>query len=442
MNRNDPRRRLFGAGVGAGTSSDDPLFTSACSQVMKDRSTPAQFLPIIHDVQASFQGPIKTADANKLFAVDMQPFSWGPDTIGPTEISTTLWSGQPIAPFMVYYIGVHIEPTAFAFTADGNFTLPFTDADDTYMASPDDYTKLDKTNGSFSDADGNLLDVSNNLFPAVLRYGSAWQAAMMYHFVRSRNYNWKVNSLTSIVDNLLRTLAYTPNNVQNGSASSSEADYNSIVEEMNFYYQQLGATGWFRKFDRTRTGCTTTAPTGIAGATVAPWGNFVANRDDLAGVTYGAAAVASALLRDLKNNSEYFKLEAPYLIKDGVPPGVMLRVIDDYQNQAFLKAVSVSEASNPQQNSLIPPYVSDFGDSAGGAVPGYDNGATEQALDATTTYRQQRDLETYVYKYGFWKMRFNLVGRDLTADEYACVTDPANRAALRDATGTEFPYWG
>lgn len=436
----DPNRNLaFAAGlrgaytpVGAGSSD---AVGAICKQINADFNTPAQFLPVIHQVQATFDGPIPTALALKLFAPDAKPFLWNENTLGPSEISTTLWDGQPIAPFLCYHIGVHCETSPQAWTSGANVVnIAFENLHGT-IPSPNDYTLLDKKNGSFLDGNGAPLDVSNNLFPAVVRYGGSWQSEMFYHLVRAVHYQWKTGNLNSIIDNMLRTIAYTPTTAQNGSSSSSEVDVDTAFAEMNAYYQQPGYASAlaFRKFDRTRLGCVTTVA-GITGST-SPIGNFPVSRQDLVPVTYGAGAVASALVRDLKNNSEYVRLDCPYLIDAGVPPGVLLRVVDQDQYNQFIKRLSINETSTNQQAALIPPYVTDDA-----SVPlGYDNGCAEQALDATTVFRQQRDTETYIGKTGPFKLSFYLLGRELGDNEVTCLKE--NRDAIAKATGCSYPFY-
>jgi hypothetical protein len=361
----------------------------------------------------------------KTFGPEIKPFLWNEETPGFTDVESTLWDGETLAPFVVYGIGVHLEVGEQALTAKGNsFLNTVTDV----FPSPDAITILDAST-AFVNGAGVTTDLSLKMLPAVMRYGSAWQALMMWHFVRSFRYQWKVANQVSIIDNLLRTMAYTPSDASGSAASSSELDVNDIVREMNDYYATIGSNAHFSKIDTIRLG-SLPAGGGTTGPTVAGSGSFSPSRaEELVGVTYGSYGVGAALTRDLKNNSEYMKLDCPYVLGSGKQLGIQLHEVDEVQAEAFRKQLS---ASNSVSGSPVPAITSD----TGGLTPG---GFWEQFLDGSGGKNQSNYPARAVYKAGSFKMTFRLLGQEVSEDTYATITDPDVRAALTQACNVQFP---
>ncbi len=345
----------------------------------------------------------------------------------------------PIAAYVVYAIGVKMELDPNSYTARGTSwnsvaaaTVP--------LASPVDFTYLDKKNGSFGTSANTLGgstngDVSALMFPAVMRHGGAWQREMAWHFFRSLNIQWLTSANTSIINNPLTSVGFVPS--QGGGASSSEVDLMTNVNEMNTYYsQQLAGTQTFRKADRIRLGSL-----GLnlpAGAT-APFGNFsVDSSDELLGVTIGSGPAGLGLDRDMKNNTEYFKLTCPYLVPHGSPIGIQFNLTDQSQWAKFQSLLSCSNTSvvGAGAQPVTPPYVTDSV-GIGGASYGYDAGAMERCSDdPTQTFIQQRDNLTYTYKWGWWKFTVSLIGREIGRDEEDMLDGTSQaRAMFREKCG-------
>lgn len=439
VNRRDSKRQLgFGRTdkLPKKISVGDAGFGAAVDMISSGFKCPPQQLPIVHQTQGTLTGAVSDTAITKTFGAEIKPFTWDEETPGFTQVSSTLWEGETLAPYIVYGVGVHLEVCDQSLVAKGNYQVAaFGATAQPNFGSPDSMTATDKLSGAWLDNTGAPHDVTSVMFPAVLRYGSSWQAQMFWHFCRAFNFQWKVANNVSIIDNSMRTLAYTPSDASGGTASSSEMDVNDITRECNDYYgSKLGAAGIFRKTDRIRLGCLVNG-LGITGPTNPGVGSFSASRaDETLGVTYGSFGVGAALSRDLKNNSEYLKLDCPYILGSGKQIGIQFRQVDDVQAAAFRKQLA---ASNGTSGQTIPPYVSDAAQLSGTQYDG--SGMWEQTLDGSTGYNQKMDGIRYVFKYGPAKITVRLLGQEVSEDMFATITDPDVRAALTSACGVQFP---
>jgi hypothetical protein len=212
--------------------------------------------------------------------------------------------------------------------------------------------------------------------------------------------------------------------------SSSELDINDIVSEMNAYYAGIGSNAYFRKIDTIRLG-SLAGGGGTTGPTVAGTGSFSPSRaEELVGVTYGSYGVGAALTRDLKNNSEYMKLDCPYVLGSGKQLGIQLHEVDSVQAKAFRKQLS---ASNSASGSPVPALTVD-------STTGTNLGEFwEQFLDGSAGKLQTAFPARAIYKAGPFKMTFRLLGQEISEDTWATITDQDVRAALTQACNVQFP---
>jgi hypothetical protein len=193
-----------------------------------------------------------------------------------------------------------------------------------------------------------------------------------------------------------------PPNAQEGSASSSQVDVCDFVRRVNDYYEDNGSVLDFLKVNFIRIGSV-----GAGGANL---GQFRPSRDlELVGATYGGMDLRSML----RGNSEFRKLTLPYLIKPGVPIGLILQENDTIQANHMREALSIT--LNDRSGASVPPIITDAGNindtptTAGASV------SQERTLDGLSV-PQQITAGRAIYKGGEAKISLGVKGFYVTDD--------------------------
>jgi hypothetical protein len=287
-------------------------------------------------------------------------------------------------------------------------------------ASPDVFTNQDAEQLGFIDGpfDGEILS------PAVLQWGW-WANYAAWHMVRAYNLRWKIGQHTNIMDEVLRHTAYMPPNAQEGSSSDSEVDVVDFVNQMNQRYVQLGSALIFLKTNFRRVGST-----GAAGSTAWP-SSFEPTRDFVrVGATFGGMDLRSML----RGNSEFRKLTLPYLIKPGVPIGLILQENDTVQANQMRRAMDITNG----QGGVIPPNETDFTNINLNAIAQADELTLQGAIATNQIF-----VNNNIFKGGDFKLTLAIRGFEVTEDWYNTMSNSADiRDVVMSACGIRFALQG
>lgn len=302
----DPKLRQIGAGAPPGLSTQGivDLFKSAANCAV-------YALPSIAKVQWEFAGPLTNSDVNKTLGAQIDILGSGANPSGVDEVYSTpgLINGEFQTHVLACAVGFHLETPSMGWTARGNaFKASDFATGKAKSFSPDVWTSNDATptTGAWG---ANPVPQAG----AFLRYGT-WANLGYWYMVRAYNLRWTYGSLINIMDEQLRDTAYMPPNAQEGSAGTSQQDIMQWAREANDRYTgTLGTSLIFAVCDTIRVGS--------AGAGAANIGIFAPSRDfEFVDTVYGGADLRSALAC----NTEFRTLSNPYILKPGVPPGLIL----------------------------------------------------------------------------------------------------------------------
>jgi hypothetical protein len=407
---------------GLGALSEDMLNKIQC---------PVLSMPTIEEVGWLLDGPQTDTNINTSFGGQIDPFHSGKSpAINGTVETTLVQPGLTQTYFVACAIGWHLEPEPLCFTVPGNaFTRPA--AGTTKPISPNVYT-INDLNNSAMGANFNAGNTSV-MVPAVLEWGW-WANYAAWAFVQSYSCRWQIGQHLNIIDDSMRNTAYMPPAAQDGSASNSQVDVNRYERLVNAYYAGLaGNVLDFLKVDALRIGSTL----GTAGTNV---GSFQPTREyEVVEATYGGIGLRQLLI----DNRVFRPLTVPYIIKAGVPLGLLAEVNQDTNlQQTFQTYLSATE--KPQVTTGgVPPQAFTAG-------PNYNAGATtaaaaaaqERTLDGFNlgqTYLSQRQ----VFKGGRLGMKVKIKGFEITEDLYTqLANDSAARQAFCAECGVRFAMQG
>jgi hypothetical protein len=327
-------------------------------------------------------------------------------------------------------------------TAFGNCWQPLPGVQGTGLVpiSPDVFTYNDLVNGCLANPLAGIGTTTPTNFygPAVLENGW-WSNYAAWHMVRGYNLRWKIGQHTNIMDEVLRHSAYMPTNAQEGTGSSSEVDIINAVARSNYHYSEHGSPYQFLKQDRIRIGS-------VGAAGVTNFGVFRPNNDgEVVGATYGGMDFRSLL----KGNSEFRKLNIPYLIKAGIPIGLKMQANDDDQLDTMRAYLALSQAGGNFGASIFPQNVTDTGGSNSGAVgaayDGFPGGHVggELTLDSSGLVAQQVATGRSVFKSGTLKTTLGVKGFEVTEDWYNILAaNPDLRSCVMEECGCRVAQQG
>ena len=387
---------------------------------------PVYNMDVIEQVRWTMEGPQTDASVNTNFGAEIDLFGSGKSPVGIDFVETTMaQTGQTQTFFIACYIGVHLEPEPLCFTARGNaWTHPTVGVNQ--APSPDVFTQNDRANGALGAA---IAAGTQVMLPAVLEWGW-WANYACWHLARGYNLRWRIGQHTNIMDEVLRHTAYMPPSAQDGSASSSEVDLVNFARRANDRYDSLGSALDFLPTDFLRIGSATTVGVNV--------GRFTPTRDfEFVGATYGGMDLRSTLGM-LQNNREFRKLNVPYVIKPGVPIGLVMQENDSIQADTMRDYLSITQGFGgalppiivPEQNVLAAPTATGV------------NVMLERTLDGADV-AQQIDAERVVFKHGDLKISLLVKGFEVTEDWYTQMSANADiRQVVMDACGVRFAMQG
>ena len=373
----------------------------------------------IHQTRWTLIGPITDAAIEKNFSAEIDLFGNSKSVEGVAFVESTMpQNGELNTHMLACAIGFHLEPEPKSWTQLGNaWTHPV--VGQPKPPSPDVFTVADVVNGALGPAfSGQTPD--QFMRPAILQWG-AWANYVAWHLVRAYDLRWAIGTKWNILDEVLRHTAYMPPNAQDGSSGNSEDAVIAEIRRTNDYYDSLGTAFDFLKIDFLREGVFNNG--GV------PIGEFRPSRAfELAPVTYGGMD----LRHMLRGNSEFRKLDLPYIIGAGIPIGLILQETDSTQGDIMRDYLSITQGR--QGNGVIPPFILDAANiNAGGTVSGTPV-MLEAPLDLTSTVAnsvsQAVFAERAFYKMGDLKLSMLVKGRELDGD---LMTFLRNNADARDA---------
>lgn len=404
------------------------------SAIKDSANCPVWNMDIIEQVRWTLAGP-QTADSVAAnFGPEIDLFGSGKAPQGISFVETTMAQpGQTQTYMITCYIGFHLEPEPLCWTAQGNaWTNPASPVTTTPI-SPDAWTDNDITGTP------NPLGVGagQDYIQAVLEWGW-WANYAAWHLARGYNLRWKIGQQTNIMDEVLRHTAYMPPSAQEGSASSSQVDIINFVNRVNQFYtaSDIGSPLIFLKQNAVRIGSTT-----VGGANT---GVFVPSRaGELVGATYGGMDLRSML----RGNSEFRKLTLPYLIKPGIPIGLILQVNDPIQQALMQQYLSVTQQP-AGVSGTVPPVITDAPNVAAGGFSG--TGVTPTGLEVelnesvpATNRFQKYSNDRALFKGGELKMSMLIKGFEVTEDWYmAMAQDPTIRQIVMSGCGIALAQQG
>jgi hypothetical protein len=428
----DPRRYVVGAGsppdmakISASANKREGL-GSFLDLVNQSMNNPVYNMDVIEQVRWTMLGPQTDASVQANFGANIDLFGSGKSVPGIDFVETTLaQTGQTQTYFIACYLGFHMEPEPLCFTARGNaWTHPVTGV--AAPPSPDVFTQNDRANTALSAA---IAAGTQIMLPAVLEWGW-WANYVCWHMARAYNLRWKIGQHTNIMDEVLRHTAYMPPSAQEGSASSSEVDVCEFVDRLNDRYDSLGSALDFLKVNFLRIGSATTGGVNV--------GRFTPTRDfEFVGATYGGMDLRSTLGM-LQNNREFRKLNVPYVIKPGVPIGLILEENDSAQANIMRDYLSITNG----QGGAIPPVVVDDANILATPTASGGNVMLERTLDGADV-SQAVDSGRVVFKGGELKLTLPIKGFEVTEDWYTQMSVNADiRQVVMDACGVRFAMQG
>ena len=412
IQRSQDPKRLFGLGAAAPTTgvgaADADAVIAAISALQR---CPMWNMPTIETVRWNMQGPIATANINQNFGAKIDLFGAGESVNGVSFVQTTMAAPGQIQTYeLVMGVGFHVEPEPLCFSILGNaFTTPTTGT--AMPVSPDDFTGADVTN----------TQVTSSLVPAVLEWGW-WANYASWHLVRAYNLKWQVGRHTTIFDDGLRFTAYCPPSAELGSASSSEVDTWNFARRVNTYYESLSpaTTLTFLPFDRIRVGAVNN---GAAGESAAK----PSRAYERANATYGGIGLRAML----RGNREWRELALPYLIKPGVPIGLVLQQSDSVEAGLMQNYLDVQQGFG---GTTPPTFQVEKNINSG-------NGATtmaEQSLDSPAVLNSPATLaQRALFKGGCLMWTLGVKGYEVQEDWAAWMSNPAIKDAISRGTGLQ-----
>src|ERR1019366_5704972 len=153
------------------------------------------------------------------------------------------------------------------------------------------------------------------------------------------------------------------------------------------------------------------------------------------GVTYGGMDLRSLL----NNNSEFRKLALPYVIKPGVPIGLVMEECDSIQATIRRNYLSITQGLG----GVFPPVLVDEENISGV----YNGGGTgnvnlERTLDGSNV-SQAVPVGTALFKGGDLKIGLLIKGFEVTEDWYNVMSQNADiRSVVMNACGIRFAMQG
>jgi hypothetical protein len=301
----DSKLRQIGAGAPSNLSNNDivSLFNSALNCAI-------YALPSVAKVQWEFGGPLNTESVQRTLGSQIDILGSGSNPAGVDEVYTTpgFINGEFQTHVLACAVGFHLEAPPMGWTARGNaFSAAALTSAQAKPFSPDVWTVADATPNTGAWGPNVPVPVA----PAYLRYGT-WANLAFWYMVRAYSLRWTFGSMINIMDEQLRDTAYMPPNAQEGSAGTSQQDILWWAKETNDRYTNLLGTNLvFATVDTLRIGSQGTSGIGL----------FAPSRDfEFVDVVYGGSDLRSALA----GNTEFRTLSNPYILKPGVPPGLIL----------------------------------------------------------------------------------------------------------------------
>jgi hypothetical protein len=384
---------------------------------------PLYNMPIIEQVRWGLDGPMLDVDVQKNFGAEIDLFGSGKSPQGIDYVETTMaQTGQTQTHMIACALLLHLEPEPLCWTAHANgWTTPATAL--TPPISPDVYDINDINNGAFGTA---VQEGDQAIVQAFVEWGW-WSNYAFWHLARGYNLRWKIGHHTNIMDEVARHVAYTPTNAQEGSASSSEVDVQYFFRTLNNHYRSLGSGLIALPVNRIRIG-SMTATVGNANVNV---GDFKPSRDhQKVPATYGGMDLRSML----HGNSEARVLALPYIIRAGVPIGLILQENDTDQANTMRNYISIT---NGFGGSAPAQFTVDENIPAGLSSP--DGGASPEGLELTLDsspleVAQRMQSDSAIFKGGNFKITLGVKGFEVTDD---ALTALSNNPALMDVVMSE-----
>jgi hypothetical protein len=385
--------------------------------------------PTILEVRWTNGGAITDEATKRLFGSVIDIFNSGTGTAGVDYIETDMAQpGETQTNVIVRAVQVLLQYDPFVWDLRGNaFTTPA--AGQPKPPSPTEWTVNDRVNGALGPQFAGASP--EQVYKRAQLWWGEWAAYAFWHMVRGYNIRWTVGTHTNIFDFVLRNLAYLPSNAQPGSASNSEMPTMDFVRRCNDRYAgQLGSDLVFDPIDFIRVGSRG------AGTQQSPnLGRFEINNDfTTVNPTYGG----SGLRELLGGNDEFFELQIPYLIKQGVPIGLKLYENDTDQGDMMRRLISATNGFG----GVVPPIITPGpGDTIldGPTLTGA-NVMLEDTLDVPPfSVPQQSDAGEALFKMGHWKITQAVKGDEVDDSWYTVMqgNQDLKNAILRH-TGVQF----
>lgn len=390
----------------------------------------------VHQVRWTLAGPITDPAIEKNFSAEIDLFANSKSVEGVAFVESTMpQNGELNTHMLACAIGFHLEPEPFSFTVQGNaWSHPTVGS--TKPPSPDVYTIADVVNGALGPLLGSLTP-EEFIRPAILEWGS-WANYVAWHLVRAYSIDWQIGTKWNIINEVLRHTAYMPPSAQDGSSGNSDIDVLVAIARTNNYYDQLGTSMDFLKIDFIREGVLT-----VGGVIATAFGEFRPSRAfELAGVTYGGMD----LRHMLRGNSEFRKLDLPYIIGAGIPIGLVLNEVDNTQGNVMRDYLSIT-GGRWGQGQIPATIVDQEFINFGPTVPGNASGIgvspimVEQSLDpAPVNVPQEVFSERVLFKMGDLKLSMLIKGREMDGDLVRLLQqDPDCRKAVCSECECEMP---
>ena len=324
LDRKDPKRMLgFGALPDKSLARPDQVkrIAGMCSKAWK---CPTYLMDMIESTTIHFGGPLTAAQIAASFGQKISPFSANVDSppAGALQVDSTLFDPGKTQTFaMVSALQWRIDLEPVNFTAHVNaFTAPAVATGK--PVSPDAFSALSgagtpgSNTGDLTNGGPLGLSTGNTLIPAFLQWG-VWADMAYYYMCRGYNLTWQYGHYFYIMNESLRYTAFTPDNSQNGTGSSSEIDIAYYTRLVNEYYRSnLSTTAIALLIDRARVG---NLNLGAAGQSAFR----LSNAYQTTGVTYGGTALHSLIGR----NNEFRRLNYPFLVWPGVAIGIAANAV-------------------------------------------------------------------------------------------------------------------
>jgi hypothetical protein len=382
-------------------------------------------LPVIDNVTIHYDGPLTDSAIAASFGNIINPLGASSESLPPGAIQVDTTFAEP-GKFQTWNLicGIQwrLDFEPLSFTALGNsWTAPASGT--AAPVSPDDFV----VTASHSDAatSGALgLAEGQTMTQAALEW-SWWAELAGFYMARGYNLQWQWGNRQLILNDQLRYTAFTPSNAMDGSASNSDVDVDFFVRRTNDYYRnQLASSKIFMTADRSRLGNMTLG--GTTGLSV-----FRPTRAyEFVGATFGGVA----LRQYLKNNQEFRRLAAPFLIQPGVPIGLKAVQSNDDDSSIMRQYLSATYGFG---GAIPADFTADVNVNSGasvagtagvtGAEPSFDSPIAPQSL--------QLNADRVIFKGGTWKLTVAFKGFELTPDQAALIQDPGMQASIQAECG-------